>query len=89
MNTSTLKVSGMNCGACVRHVNAALQPLAGVERVDVDLAAGLVRIVGTADGPALIAALDGAGYPAEAVTDSPAAEARKTGCGGSAGCCCN
>jgi len=63
MNTSTLKVSGMSCGACARHVSEALEPLAGVTTVDVDLAAGLVRIAGTATRDALIAALDAAGLP--------------------------
>ncbi|EXF44540.1 copper-binding protein [Pseudomonas sp. BAY1663] len=86
MNTSTLKVFGMSCGACARHVCEALEPLAGVTTVDVDLAAGLVRIVGTATRDALIAALDTAGYPAEAVADAPP---RKTACGASAGCCCH
>ncbi|OHC15852.1 MAG: copper-binding protein, partial [Pseudomonadales bacterium GWC2_63_15] len=56
-----------------------------VERVEVDLAAGLARIDGTADSAELIAALDEAGYPAEVTTDSPAPTPRKTGCG----CGCN
>ncbi|WP_253751112.1 heavy-metal-associated domain-containing protein [Stutzerimonas frequens] len=85
MTSIQLKVSGMTCGACVRHVTAALQPLAGVERVEVDLAAGLARIDGTADAAALIAALDEAGYPAETAVGSPAPAPRKTGCG----CGCN
>ncbi len=85
MTSIQLKVSGMTCSACVRHVTAALQPLAGVERVEVDLAAGVARIDGTADSAELIAALDEAGYPAEVTTDSPAPTPRKTGCG----CGCN
>lgn len=85
MTSIELKVSGMTCGACVRHVTAALQPLAGVERVEVDLAAGLALIDGTADSAMLIATLDKAGYPAQIATGSPAPAARKTGCG----CGCN
>ncbi|MCQ4294667.1 heavy-metal-associated domain-containing protein [Pseudomonas stutzeri] len=85
MTNIQLKVSGMTCGACVRHVTAALQPLPGVERVEVDLATGLARIDGTADSAVLIATLDEAGYPAEIATGSPVPAPRKTGCG----CGCN
>lgn len=88
MNTSTLKVSGMTCGACVRHVTEALQPLPGVEQVEVNLETGIVRVQGSSDQPALIAALDEAGYPAEAATEASAPAARKGGCGGG-GCGCN
>ncbi|HBB24260.1 MAG TPA: copper-binding protein, partial [Pseudomonas sp.] len=49
MNSIRLRVTGMSCGGCVRHVTAALQALEGVERVEVDLAGGLVRIDGSAD----------------------------------------
>jgi len=85
MTSIELKVSSMTCGACVRHVNSALQSLPGVERVDVDLAAGLVRIDGSADSATLIATLDEAGYPAQIATGSPAPAVRKSGCG----CGCN
>ena len=70
MNTTTettLDVTGMTCGACVRHVSAALCSLAGVTRVDVSLKDGKAVVrhdpdeVSTA---ALIAAIDGAGYGA-------------------------
>lgn len=88
MNMITLKVSGMTCGACVRHVSGALQPLAGVESVDVDLATGIVRVQGNADSAPLIAALDEAGYPAEIAGETAAPAAAKTGCGGSGGCGC-
>lgn len=87
MSMTVLKVGGMSCGACVRHVNEALQPLPGVENVAVDLASGIVRVQGTADSATLIAALDEAGYPAEVATET-AAPAGKTGCGGSGGCGC-
>ena len=36
MNSIRLKVTGMSCGGCIRHVTAALQALEGVERVEVD-----------------------------------------------------
>jgi copper chaperone len=34
---TTINVTGMSCGACVRHVEAALRKLAGVASVAVDL----------------------------------------------------
>lgn len=88
MNTSTLNVSGMTCGACVRHVTEALRGLPGVEQVEVNLESGIVRVQGSSDHPALIAALDEAGYPAEAATETSTPATRKGGCGGG-GCGCN
>ncbi len=84
---NTLKVFGMSCGACVRHVTDALQPLDGVDTLMVDLQAGLVKVQGAADPATLIAALDAAGYPAEVAAGQAAPT--KTGCGGNGGCCCN
>lgn len=77
MNTVELMVEGMTCGHCVKHVDEALRPLAGVQSVDVDLASGTVRVTGPVDSAALIAALDDAGYPA-----------RQTGDGKNDGTCC-
>ncbi len=84
MNSIRLKVTGMSCGGCIRHVTAALQALEGVE---VDLAGGLVRIDGSADDANLIAALAEAGYPAETLDRRSASAARTGGCSG--GCCCS
>lgn len=87
MSTIELNVQDMTCGACVKHVTAALSPLAGVEAVEVDLQAGRVRVGGTPDSAALIAALDDAGYPAQLATSASAPTAGKTGgCGGGCGC---
>ena len=88
MSMNVLKVGGMSCGACVRHVNEALQPLEGVENVDVDLASGIVRVHGSTDSASLIAALDEAGYPAEVAAETAAPAAAKSGCGGAGGCGC-
>lgn len=85
MSTIDLQVQGMTCGSCVRHVNQALTAIAGVDRVEVDLNSGLVRVEGNADGTALIAALDDAGYPAQAVNNATTATP-KTGCASSCGC---
>jgi copper chaperone CopZ len=37
METTVLNVSGMSCGACVRHVARALEGMRGVGHVDVSL----------------------------------------------------
>jgi copper chaperone CopZ len=37
---TTLKVTGMNCGACVGHVTRALQGVPGVKLAAVDLTSG-------------------------------------------------
>jgi copper chaperone len=37
METTVLNVSGMSCGACVRHVTRALEGIRGVNYVDVSL----------------------------------------------------
>jgi copper chaperone len=86
MSTIDLQVQGMTCGSCVRHVNQALTPLAGVDRVEVDLNTGLVRVEGNADSTALVAALDDAGYPAQVANNATPTTAPKTGCGSGCGC---
>lgn len=40
MTTTTLKISGMTCGHCVRTVTEALEQVDGVESARVDLQAG-------------------------------------------------
>jgi copper chaperone CopZ len=45
MTTATYSVSGMTCGHCVSAVTSELTSVTGVERVDVDLAAGGVSTV--------------------------------------------
>lgn len=63
---TTLDVAGMSCGSCVRHIEAALAPLA-VVRVDVDLRKGKVTLQHDDAVPtaALIEAIEGAGYPVQ------------------------
>ena len=62
--TATYRVIGMTCEHCVAAVRAEVGSIAGVRRVDIDLAAGTVAIA--SDGPvpigALAAAVDEAGY---------------------------
>lgn len=66
MSTLLLKVSGMSCGNCVKHVTHALQEIEGVEQVDVDLGKGEVVVQGQLpeDSSSLINALAEEGYPA-------------------------
>jgi copper chaperone len=60
----TLSIPDMSCGHCKATVEATLATVAGVEAVRVDLAARSVAVDGPADLPAMLAALDKAGYPA-------------------------
>ncbi|MDD2818877.1 MAG: heavy metal-associated domain-containing protein [Candidatus Nanopelagicales bacterium] len=61
---TTLKVSGMTCTNCVRHVTEAVNSVAGVTSVDVNLDAATATVEGSPDSAALIAAIVAAGYEA-------------------------
>lgn len=65
---TTLNVAGMSCGACVRHVSAALSAVPGVSKVNVQLRAGIVEVQHRDDTalPALLEAVQDAGYDARA-----------------------
>jgi len=86
MSSIKLQVQGMTCGACVRHVTQALNSIAGVDAIDVDLQSGLVRVEGGADSTALLAALNDAGYPAQLASQASPAAAPARGCGSGCGC---
>jgi copper chaperone CopZ len=60
----TLSVTGMTCQNCVRHVRRALESVAGVVDVAIDLATGRVdvRYEGESRVDALLAAIASAGY---------------------------
>ncbi len=62
MDTQTYRVTGMTCGGCARHVEKALRATPGVTDVAVDLAAGTVKVAGTASFTALAASVAEAGY---------------------------
>lgn len=68
MTTTNIIVSGMTCGHCVNHVTEALQGLAGVTAVSIELEGGAVSIESTADlDPADVsAAVSAAGYSVSA-----------------------
>jgi copper chaperone len=62
---TTLSIPDMSCGHCKAAVEAALGSVPGAGSVMVDLPARQVQVSGDAALPALLAALDQAGYPAK------------------------
>lgn len=66
-----LRVTGMTCNNCARHVTEAIQSVAGVRSASVALAAGRATVRWesgkSADVPALRVAVKGAGYEATSV----------------------
>lgn len=65
MQTTVLKIQGMSCDHCKKAVTEALQELAGVETVEVDLAAGQATVThdpALASEAALKEAVKEAGY---------------------------
>ena len=64
MSTQTIAVAGMTCDHCVRAVTRELSKIAGVERIDVDLANGAVTVLsdGAVDLHAVVVAIEDAGY---------------------------
>ena len=94
MNPIDLEVKGMTCGACVDHVTQALQAVAGVKEVKVDLGSNHVLVSGEFSqgiNP-LISSLSEAGYPAKlAGAPAPLPQPGQSGCGNknsTGGCCC-
>jgi copper chaperone CopZ len=71
MARATLKVSGMTCGNCVKHVTKALSKVPGVTEPMVDLASGRVELnydPALSTVGAIAEAVEKAGYPATAQT---------------------
>ncbi len=69
MITSLLRVTGMTCNGCVRHVGDALRAVPGVAAVEVHLIEQQAKVVHDPERsplPILIAAVEGAGYGAAA-----------------------
>lgn len=70
VRTTTLAISRMSCGSCVRHVASALDGLTGVVHVNVDLRtneASVEHLPAFVDAASLIAAVRDAGYAARVV----------------------
>lgn len=59
------KVPDMTCGGCASKVINAVNAVAGVETVDVDIPAREVRVVGHADEQVIREAIVAAGFGAE------------------------
>ena len=67
VRVTTLRIAGMSCGACVRHVTRALDGMTGVVHAQVDLRTNeaiVEHLPGYVDAEALIAAVRDAGYEA-------------------------
>jgi len=64
---TTLKVTGMSCGACVGHVTRALQSVPGVKLAAVDLNSGtaVVKHDESAQPEAMVQAVTEEGYHAQ------------------------
>jgi copper ion binding protein len=58
-------VRGMTCGNCVAHVKSAVEDVAGVEAVSVDLQDGRALVAGSPEPRAVEEAVREAGYEAE------------------------
>jgi len=66
-----LTIEGMSCGHCVMHVKSALEEIAGVKSVNVDLVKKSAMVEGEAlSDTALKAAVADAGYRVSAVLGS-------------------
>jgi copper chaperone CopZ len=61
---TTLRITGMTCNGCVRHVDTALRKVAGVTAVEVTLP-DHAKVVHTASVAALVDAVVVAGYQAD------------------------
>lgn len=71
MQTITLNISGMTCGACVGHVTKGLQNVAGVQNVTVDLASAQAKVSGESlDVTQLVSAVEEEGYGARSAEDA-------------------
>lgn len=84
VRTTTLAIDGMTCGHCVLAVTKALSVVPGVQVKSVAVGSAEIKGDGSAAGRA-VAALDEAGYPAEALGDAVASSATRPAKSG--GCC--
>jgi P-type Cu+ transporter len=67
-----LTIDGMTCASCVRRVERSLTKVQGVQEASVNLATEQAQVRGTASLPALLAAVEHAGYHASAVVPEDA-----------------
>lgn len=64
-----LLLNGMSCASCVSKIQTALQQVPGVKGARVNLAERSALISGNAEPPALLAAVEKAGFSAELIED--------------------
>ncbi len=64
-NSMKFSVANMKCGGCVANVKKALEGVAGVDTVEVDLERAEATISGSANPGELAKIMTAAGYPAE------------------------
>ena len=90
METINLSVSGMTCSACVKHVEKAINAIPSVNKVEVDLALGTVKIEGNVSQRVqeIIAVLNEEGYPA-IVNTSGVSKTISGTCKSGSSCCCH
>lgn len=71
-STATLQVQGLSCPLCASNVDKQLLKVAGVEKVDVDLGAGIVKVAFDASAAPSAAdlrkAVEDSGYTLTSVT---------------------
>jgi P-type Cu+ transporter len=75
---TTLTIDGMTCASCVRRVERSLAKVQGVQDANVNLATEQAQVRGTAALPALLAAVEHAGYHASVVVPEDAASGADT-----------
>ena len=90
METINFSVSGMTCGACVKHVEKAIASVDGVEKIEVDLASGSAKVQGNVNVAQIIAALEEDGYPTVVIMDIQGdKESNSSSCKSGGSCCCH
>lgn len=65
------KVTGIGCGSCVRKIIAAINNLDDEAKVEVDHAAGIVRVEADLEAREVVRAIEDAGYTAQALSEAP------------------
>ncbi|WP_290536476.1 heavy metal translocating P-type ATPase [Alcanivorax sp.] len=78
MQTQKFDIQGASCQGCVRKIRQALDPVPGVNDVQVDLDAQQVTVTGSADSTDVQAALAKAGYAVEDKPKTPPASSAST-----------
>src|SRR5690606_7936071 len=66
LEMTTFDVKGMTCGHCVRAVTEAVRELDAQAGVEIDLAAGTVRVEATRPTASIARAIEQAGYETKA-----------------------